>query len=64
MIKKILISTIILLYAISNANAQTGIWSGKLDIQGTKLSLVFNLDHLLTWFFSMFFPHYFIAALE
>ena len=44
MIKKILISTIILLYAISNANAQTGIWSGKLDIQGTKLSLVFNLD--------------------
>ena len=44
MIKKILISTIILLYAISNANAQTGTWSGKLDIQGTKLSLVFNLD--------------------
>ncbi len=44
MIKKILISTIILLYAILNANAQTGTWSGKLDIQGTKLSLVFNLD--------------------
>ena len=44
MIKKILISTIILLYAISNANAQTGTWSGKLDIQGMKLSLVFNLD--------------------
>lgn len=36
MIKKILISTIILLYAISNANAQTGTWSGKLDIQGVN----------------------------
>ena len=44
MIKKILITTIILLYAISKSNAQTGTWSGKLDIQGTKLSLVFNLD--------------------
>ena len=44
MIKRILFTTIIFLYAISNANAQTGTWSGKLDIQGTKLSLVFNLD--------------------
>ncbi len=44
MIKRILITSIILLYAISNANAQTGTWSGKLDIQGTKMSLVFNLD--------------------
>ncbi len=44
MIKRILITSIILLYAISNANAQTGTWSGKLDLQGTKLSLVFNLD--------------------
>ena len=44
MIKRILIVTIILFYAISNANAQTGTWSGKLDVQGTKLSLVFNLD--------------------
>ena len=44
MTKRILITSIILLYAISNANAQTGTWSGKLDIQGTKLSLVFNLD--------------------
>ena len=26
------------------ANAQTGTWSGKLDVQGTKLSLVFHLD--------------------
>ena len=44
MTKRILIITFILLYAISNANAQTGTWSGKLDVQGTKLSLVFNLD--------------------
>ena len=28
----------------SHANAQTGTWSGKLDVQGTKLSLVFHLD--------------------
>ena len=27
-----------------DANAQTGTWSGKLDVQGTKLSLVFHLD--------------------
>ena len=26
------------------ADAQTGIWSGKLDVQGTELSLVFHLD--------------------
>ena len=44
MIKRIVITTIILFYAIWNANAQTGTWSGKLDVQGTKLSLVFNLD--------------------
>ena len=44
MTKRILIITIILLYAIASAHAQTGTWSGKLDIQGTKLSLVFNLD--------------------
>lgn len=44
MINRILIITIILFYAISNANAQTGIWSGKLDVQGRELSLVFNLD--------------------
>ena len=27
-----------------HANAQTGTWSGKLDVQGTKLSLVFHID--------------------
>ena len=33
----------IALFALQ-ANAQTGTWSGKLDIQGTKLPLVFHLD--------------------
>lgn len=33
----------ILLFALQ-ANAQTGTWSGKLDVQGIKLSLVFHLD--------------------
>ena len=26
------------------SSAQTGTWSGKLDVEGTKLSLVFHLD--------------------
>ena len=29
---------------VFQTNAQTGTWSGKLDVQGTKLSLVFHLD--------------------
>jgi pimeloyl-ACP methyl ester carboxylesterase len=29
---------------VFGAYAQTGTWSGKLDVQGTKLSLVFHLD--------------------
>ena len=41
---KLLIIAIMSLFAISTANAQTGTWSGKLDVQGTKLSLVFHLD--------------------
>ena len=44
MTKRILFIAVILFYAISNANGQTGTWSGKLDIKGTKLPLVFNLD--------------------
>lgn len=44
MSKRILISAILFLSAISFAAAQTGVWSGKLDIQGNKLSLVFHLD--------------------
>lgn len=35
----------VLMFAFSLiTNAQTGTWSGKLDVQGTKLSLVFHLD--------------------
>lgn len=35
--------TAMILFAFQ-ANAQTGTWSGKLDVQGTRLSLVFHLD--------------------
>lgn len=34
----------LLISAVQSADAQTGTWSGKLDIQGNKLSLVFHLD--------------------
>lgn len=44
MIRRSLVVVIILLSAISFAEAQTGTWSGKLDVQGRKLSLVFHLD--------------------
>lgn len=44
MIKKALVIIFVSLYAMSAADAQTGTWSGKLDVQGTKLSLVFHLD--------------------
>ena len=44
MIKRVLIITTILFCAIMYANAQTGTWSGKLDVQGTKLALIFHLD--------------------
>lgn len=44
MIRRILIATIVFLHAISYAAAQTGTWSGKLDVYGTKLSLTFHLD--------------------
>lgn len=33
-----------LIIVIFNADAQTGTWSGKLDVQGSRLSLVFHLD--------------------
>ena len=42
--KKNLILIGMLLAAVFSASAQTGTWSGKLDVQGTKLSLVFHLD--------------------
>ena len=40
--KKIISIACILL--ATSAYAQTGTWSGSLDLQGTKLSLVFHLD--------------------
>lgn len=42
--KRILVITLMLISALSVSNAQTGTWSGKLDIQGSKLSLVFHLN--------------------
>ena len=41
--RQFLIIASMVLFAL-HANAQTGTWSGKLDVQGTKLSLVFHLD--------------------
>ena len=42
--KKIIISAVLLLSTLALSFAQTGTWSGKLDVQGSKLSLVFHLD--------------------
>ena len=42
--KKILAAAVLLLSAVFLANAQTGNWSGKLDVQGTPLTIVFHLD--------------------
>ena len=42
--RKNLILIGMLLAAVFSASAQTGTWSGKLDVQGTKISLVFHLD--------------------
>ena len=44
MIRKLLAAAVVLLSYITVATAQTGTWSGKLDVQGTKLTLVFHLD--------------------
>lgn len=44
MIRKLLATAIIILASACYATAQTGTWSGKLDVQGTKLTLVFHLD--------------------
>ena len=41
---RIIIIALLLISAVSLSYAQTGSWSGKLDIQGTKLSLVFHLN--------------------
>ena len=42
MLKRLILIAAILFAA--SAYAQTGTWSGSLDVQGTKLSLVFHLD--------------------
>ena len=42
--KKHIISTFLLFSIALFSHAQTGTWSGKLDVQGSKLSLVFHLD--------------------
>ena len=42
--KRFLAIAILLLCAAMSASAQTGNWSGKLDVMGNKLTLVFHLD--------------------
>ena len=42
--KRPLLTMILLLSAAVFSSAQTGTWSGKLDLQSTKLALVFHLD--------------------
>ena len=42
--KKILSILVLLFHIALFANAQEGNWSGKLDVRGTKLTLVFHLD--------------------
>ncbi|MBR1406603.1 MAG: alpha/beta hydrolase [Bacteroidales bacterium] len=42
--KRLVITLVLLLSAAAYSLAQTGTWSGKLDVNGTKLSLVFHLD--------------------
>ena len=42
--KRLCLILIITLACAATASAQSGVWSGKLDVQGTKLSLVFHLD--------------------
>ena len=44
MIKKFLTTVFILVTMFFCADAQTGTWSGKLDVNGTMLTLVFHLD--------------------
>ena len=42
--KSFILSAVLLFSAVMLSHAQNGTWSGKLDVQGTKLSLVFHLD--------------------
>ena len=42
--KRILTAAVLLFSIVLLANAQTGNWSGKLDVRGTPLTIVFHLD--------------------
>ena len=42
--KKYIFSAILLFSIALFSHAQTGTWSGKLDVLGTKISLVVHLD--------------------
>lgn len=44
MTRRIFILACLILSVSTFATAQTGVWSGKLDVQGTELSIVFHLD--------------------
>ena len=43
MFKKLALATFVL-FSLMTSYAQTGTWSGKIDLQGTNLSIVFHLD--------------------
>ena len=42
--KTMILSAVLLFSTVMLSHAQSGTWSGKLDVQGSKLSLVFHLD--------------------
>lgn len=44
MFKRIIMLALMMLSVASVADAQTGTWSGRLDVHGTPLSIVFHLD--------------------
>lgn len=42
--KKLVLISLLFIAALFSANAQTGAWSGDLEVQGAKIPLVFHLD--------------------
>ena len=44
MVKRFFLAAVMIISSLMVARAQTGTWSGKLDVQGIKLSIVFHLD--------------------
>ena len=44
MYKRLLLTAALLMAMLQFSSAQTGPWSGKLEVQGTQLTLVFHLD--------------------